>query len=60
MSYGEWLEFYLLYTRLVVVVHVIRVLVVVEFSEVGLCLWEFKRPTEWKLRDLGTRLSGYG
>ena len=38
MSYGEWLEFYLLYTRLVVVVHVIRVLVVVEFSEVGLCL----------------------
>ena len=29
-------------------------------SEVGLCLWEFKRPTEWKLRDLGTGLSGYG
>ena len=38
MSYGEWLEFYLLYTRAVVVVHVIKVLVVVEFSAVGLCL----------------------
>lgn len=57
MSCGEWLEFYLLHTGSVVVVHVMRVFTC---SEVGLCLWEFKRPMEWKLRNLGTGLSGYG